>query len=265
MYLWKYWRESRILFGMSMLGIAVLAWLVLKGTWHISLGQSDSGMPDPRRDIPKILMASLYLQVPVSAFLAWVMGSFGVGRNLGEDSGSYLLTRPRRRYWFLWRDWGFGFLQLVFVIVLANLLIGYLVHRLLGAGGGPLNGSVMLRDVVSPVPLAVVTGLNCLAMIAFAGLIFGITYFSTICMKHARGVMLGAGIVLGYLILSAVVRHYWPAIELPNLLMRVFQTSPVSNEPVNLSEHAGLTLAVRAVVMMLFPVGAQMILERSEI
>jgi hypothetical protein len=264
MYLWKYWRESRIVFGISMLGIALLAWLVLKGVWHIGLDHGHSGMPDPR-EIAKLLMASLYLQVPVSAFLAWVMGSFGVGRSLGEDSGSYLLTRPRRRYWFLWRDWGFGFLQLVFALILANLLIGYLIHRLLGAAGGPLSGSVMLRDVVSPVPLAAVIGLNCLAMIAFAGLIFGITYFSTISLKHARGVMLGAGIVLGYVILSVVVRHYWPAIELPNLLMRVFQTSPVSNEPVNLSEHMGPSLAMRAAVMMLFPVGAQLILERGEI
>ena len=35
MYLWKYWRESRIVFGISMLGIAVLALLVFRGVWHI--------------------------------------------------------------------------------------------------------------------------------------------------------------------------------------------------------------------------------------
>jgi hypothetical protein len=261
MYLWKYWRESRIVFGISMLCVALLAWLVFKGTWHIDLNGRGPGP----RDIPKILMISLYLQVPVTAFLAWLMGSFGVGRDLGEGSGSYLLTRPRRRRWFLWRDWGFGFLQLVWAIVLVNLLIGYLVHRLLGAGGGPFGGSVMLRDMASPVPLVAIMGLHCLIIVLFAGLIFGVTYFSTIAVKHARGVMLGAGIILGYLILGAVVHHYWPAIELPDLLMQAFQTSPVSNEPVSLSNQLGLSLAMRAAVMLLFPLAAQAILERSDI
>jgi len=264
MYLWKYWRESRIAFVVSMLCVALFAWLVFKGVWHIGHDPGSSEGPGPA-GIAKMLMVSLYLQVPVFAFLAWVMGSFGVGRDLGEGSGSYLLTRPRQRWWFLWHDWGFGFVQLVWAIVLINLLIGYLVHRLLGAGGNPFGGSVMLRDMASPVLLAEIMGLNCLIIMLFAGLIFGITYFSTIAVKHARGVMLGAGIILGYLILGALIHHYWPAIELPNLIMRAFQTSPVSNEPVSLSDQLGLSLAIRAAVMLLFPVAAQVVLERSDI
>jgi hypothetical protein len=264
MYLWKYWRESRVVFGVSMLCVVLFAWLVFKGVWHIGNDPSHFDRPD-QGTIAKVLMISLYLQVPVSAFLAWVMGSFGVGRDLGEGSGSYLLTRPRPRRWFLWHDWGFGFLQLVWAIALVNLLIGYLVHRLIGAGGNPFGGSVMLRDMASPVSVVEIIGLNCLIIVVFAGLIFGITYFSTIAMKQARGVMLGAGIILGYLILGAVVHHYWPAIELPNLVMRAFQTSPVSHEPVSLSNQLGLSLVIRAAVMMLFPVAAQLILERSDI
>jgi hypothetical protein len=260
MYLWKYWRESRVVFSISMLGIAVLAWAVLKGTWHIGLNGRGPGP----QDIPKILMASLYLQVPVSGFLAWVMGSFGVGRDLGEGSGSYLLTRPRRRYWFLWRDWGFGFLQLVWAIVLANLLIGYFVYRLIGAGSNSDAGSVMLRDMVLPVPLTAMMGLNCLIIVLFAGLIFGVTYFSTIAVKHARGVMLGAGLILGYLILGAVVRHYW-SVDLPSLVSRPFELSPVSGVPVSLPNQLSLVLVIRAAVMLLFPVAAQMLLKRSEI
>jgi len=263
MYLWKYWRESRIVFCVSMLCVVLFAWLVFKGVWHID-DSSHFDRPD-QAAIAKMLMISLYLQVPVSAFLAWVMGSFGVGRDLGEGSGSYLLTRPRPRRWFLWHDWGFGFLQLVWAIALVNVLIGYLVHRLVGAGGNPFSGSVMLRDMASPVPVAEIIGLNFLIIVLFAGLIFGVTYFSTIAMKHARGVMLGAGIILGYLILAAVVHHYWPAIELPDLVMRAFQTSPVSRDPVSLSNQLGISLVMRAAVMLLFPVAAQLILERSDI
>jgi hypothetical protein len=47
--------------------------------------------------------------------------------------------------------------------------------------------------------------------------------------------------------------------------MRAFQTSPVSNEPVSLAGQLGMSLAVRAAVMLLFPFAAQVILERSDI
>ena len=260
MYLWKYWRESRIIFGISMLGIAVLGILVFKGVWYIG---NNSGRPDPRQ-IAQFFIVSLYLQVPVFAFLAWVMGSFGVGRDLGEDSGSYLLTRPRRRYWFLWRDWGFGLAQLVFAIVLVNLLFGYLIHSLLGAGGSPFSGAIVFGEMSSPLPLSVVMGLNCLTIVLFAGLIFGVTYFSTITVKHARGVMLGAGIIFGYLILRAVVAHYW-SVDLPNLRLQAFDFSSVSRDSRGLSNQLGLAVAMRTVVMLLFPAAAQVVLERAEI
>lgn len=260
MYLWKYWRESRIIFGISMLGIAVLALLVFKGVWYIG---NNSGRPDPR-GIAQFFMVSVYLQVPVFAFLAWVMGSFGVGRDLGEDSGSYLLTRPRHRYWFLWRDWGFGFVQLVVAIILVNLLLGYLVHSLSGAGGGPFSGTIVFGDPSSPLPLSAVMGLNCLTIVLFSGLIFGVTYFSTIAVKHARGVMLGAGIILGYLILRAVVQHYW-SVDLPSLLLQAFDLSPISHNSMGLSDRLGLAVVLRAAVVLLFPVTAQVILERSDI
>ena len=71
-------------------------------------------------------------------------------------------------------------------------------------------------------------GLNCLTIVLFAGLIFGVTYFSTIAMKHARGIMLGAGIILGYLILRALVQHYW-SVDLPSLLLQAFDLSPLSH------------------------------------
>jgi len=260
MYLWKYWRESRIVFGISMFGIAVLTFLVFRGVWHFEHDPGHFGRPDSGA-MAKLLVVSLYMQVPVFAFLAWVMGSFGVGRNLGEDSGSYLLTRPRPRRWFLWHDWGFGFLQLVWAAVLVNLLLGYLIHRLSGAGGGPFSGAIAFGDMSRPIPLIVVIGLNFLTIVLFAGLIFGVTYFSTITMKHARGVMLGAGIVLGYLILGAVVRHYW-SVDLPSLLLQEYDLPRVSGE---LSSHLGLAVAIRAAVILLFPVVAQVILEQSEI
>ena len=41
------------------------------------------------------------------AFLALKFGSFGVGRDLGEGSGSFLFSRPRSRAFFVWSDWGY--------------------------------------------------------------------------------------------------------------------------------------------------------------
>jgi hypothetical protein len=249
MYLWKYWRESRLVFGISMGCVAVLAYLVFKGVWHIQ--------HDPPRHFSELGPQQLaqfgfviaYAQAPVFAFLAWLMGSHGVGRDLGEGSGSFLFTRPERRSGFLWRDWCFGLAFLLPAMVMANLLIGYMIHRLMLASVSLSGGHAMLSDG-SSIALIGLMGRDLIAVMLFTGLIFGVTYFSTIVVKHARGVMLGAGILVGYLALGAIVHHYWPDVTLPSLVMLHFGTSEI---------------AARAAVMLLFPLAAQQILERSEL
>jgi len=256
MYLRKYLRESRIVSLICALCIGLMALAIFRHRIDV---------PGDQQKVPNVAGVFLFMQLLPVGLMAWLMGAFGVGRDLGDGSGSYLLTRPRSRRWFSWRDWGFGLAHVLAAVVVVNLLFGYVLHRLVGAGGGPWSGAVLFRDMDSPVRITTLISLNCLTLILFAGLIFGVTYCSTIAVKHARGVMLGAGIVIGYVILGAVLDHYWPAIKPPSLILREFTFSMASGGPVTIANPLRLEVAVRAAVMLLFPVAAQLILERSDI
>lgn len=255
MYLWKYWRESRTLLFVSMAFMALLGFALFKGVWKIE--HDPNNVTAGARGLVVLVAAIPNLLAFPFAFLAWLMGSFGVGRDLGEGSGSFLFTRPRIRAWFLWRDLAYGFAQIVFAIVVTNLLIGFAILRL--AGGDVTLG---YADSMS---MAAMMSLDCLAVALFAGLIFGITYCTTIAVKSSRGVIVGAGIVVGYLALGMIVHHYWPGIQWPSLLLQVFTSSGASHGGVALSDHLGLLIAIRAAVMMLFPLCAYQILKHTEI
>jgi predicted MFS family arabinose efflux permease len=48
----------------------------------------------PFENISDILPFALSVQAFPVSFVAWLLAMFGVGRDLGERSGSYLFTRP---------------------------------------------------------------------------------------------------------------------------------------------------------------------------
>ena len=91
------------------------------------------------------------------------------------------------------------------------------MHRIIVAAGDPLHGSVMLSG--RPVRLAFIVWLNFGAAYLLAGLVFSLTYFSTVLVKHAKGLIYGAGVLVGYVFLAGVLPHYWPGIHLPNLVL----------------------------------------------
>jgi hypothetical protein len=255
MYLWKYWRETRIAFSVGLVGIAILFVLISKERNLVI-----SGNP-PFDQFARLFPATLFVQaVPVS-FFAWLFGSAGVGRNLGDGSGSYLFTRPTNRGFYVWRDWSFGLGQLLALVVLVNVVVGFQLYRLMVAVGDPLHGRVALAS--GPVTPAFLVGLNCVVAFLFAALVFSLTYFSTILMKHSKGVMLAAGVLLGYIILKTVVNHYWPSVDLPPLIAAGF-FGPSSRLP-TLANHLGAFLAARAGFILLFPIAAQLVLEKTDI
>ena len=253
MYLWKYWRETRITFGVSLSVIALLLLIVLKG--HAVVTTSGGG---PTIDkLPQVLVVLLIVQSVPLGFLGWILGSFGVGRDLGEGSGSFIFTRPRSRASFVWRDWGFGMAELLIVTVSLNLVIGLQLYRIFAAGSQ--GGALPTDPAVSPVLSA---SLTCMASFLLAGLIFSLTYFSTILIKSSKGTMLGAGALLGYVILKAVVEHYWPSVQLPGLLPDL----PVLAQTLSgISSTLWLSLTLRSVVVLVFPIAAQLVLEKADL
>ena len=254
MYLWKCWRDTRVVLAASLLCIGVL---------FVSIVSKDIVI-DPHAPFEKlstILPFMLTIQAFPISFVAWLLGSFGVGRDLGERSGSYLFTRPRSRAYFVWCDWGIGMAQLLPIVALLNLVLGVLLHRIIVAVGDPLHGNIVIAG--RPVTLAFIVWLNFGAAFLLASLVFSLTYFSTVLVKHAKGLIYGAGVLVGYMFLEQVVPHYWPGIHLPKLVLQEFVESKLL--VTGISDHLGLSVAIRAAIILLFPFATQFVLKKTEI
>lgn len=257
MYLSKQWRESRILSAIAALALVLVLVAVVKVTLKIDSTHMQGNDPGP---FAATFVALFYFEAVLIAFWGWLVASIGVGRNLGEESGSFLFTRPRSRAWFLWTDWGFGMAQLALIILMANLMMAFLMRRMQGQMHIP--GDSRLTSYGDPVPLISLLLLISVGVLLFSGLIYSLTYFSTIVMKRASGVMLGAGILFVYIVLRGAIGHYDPSVQLPNPIPNLFN---LNHHSIGLSDHLGLSLAIRAIVMLLFPLAAQVVLDRSEI
>ncbi len=264
MYLSKQWRESRIISGIAIFALALLLLLVTKGHVAINSAQGDFHVTQGNQDNPAgFAMAFIplfYVEAVLVAFWGWLAAGIGAGKNLGDESGSFLFTRPRPRAWFLWNDWGYAMAQIALIVFLSNLMIGSLLARFLVALHSP--GSIPFTPNNTPVPLFIMMLLMSIGVLLFAGLIYGITYLCTILIQRAAGVMLGAGVLVGYEILRGLMHHYF-AVHLPDLILGLFNFDHYSFH--GLSDHLGTAIAARAIVMLLFPLAAQVVLERSEI
>jgi hypothetical protein len=254
MYLWKYWRESRISFAVGMLLVVLLLWAVLK----IHLGAMSSGPQNIRQQN----LAQLYLVIAMPltlplGFLALQFGSFGVGHDLGQGSGSFLFSRPRSRAFFVWNDWSFGMVQLLSIVIAANLVLVLAINRI-----APGSGPIFLGG--QPVSMFSIFCLHCTAGLLLIGLMFGLTYFSS-ALARGHGVQLAVGVVLMYVIVKAVMKHYWPDITLPDLTLTEFSLSASPSMPAGFANHLGLSIALRAALVLAFPVAAQLLVQTSDI
>lgn len=252
MYLWKYWRESRITFAVGMLLVGLLLWGVLKiPVGSLLQSNQNNGPVNPAQ---LYLVVAAILTLPL-AFLALLFGSFGVGRDLGAGSGSFLFSRPRSRAFFVWNDWGFGMAQLSLIVIAANSVLALAIRR-----AAPDSGPILLDN--TPVSMASVFLVHCAAGLLLVGLFFGLTYFSSVLLK-SRGVLLGIGILLAYTISKSVVKHYWPEVTLPDLTLTEFSMIPTGGA--SFANHLGLDIALRAAVALAFPVAAQLLLQKRDI
>ncbi len=265
MYLWKYWRESRIAFLAALLLVGMVIAVALSGHGHMTVtvngagsnaGLQRGGAEDQLRQMTPLLLIFFYLQIAPLGFFAWLVGSFGVGRDLGEGAGSFLFTRPRKRAAFVWSDWGCGMVEVVVICLLANLSIWIMLHRMMLAVGDPLDGRIVLGP--TPVPLLAAMSMSTAGGILIAGLIFSVTYASTVIVRHARGVILSIGLFVGYLVVGAIVHHFWDAIKFPDLTLHAFT-------PYGLNTDAAWEIAARIAVLFLFPLIAQFSLDRAEL
>jgi hypothetical protein len=254
MYLWKYWRESRISFGVGLLLVGLLLWEVVK--IHMgALGQG-SHVSFTKNAAQLYLVIAVPLTLPL-AFLALRFGSFGLGHDLGQGSGSFLFSRPRSRSFFVWNDWGFGMVQLLAIVIAANAVLALAIHRMV-----PGSGPIFLGG--QPLSMVSIFCLHCTAGLLLVGLMFGLTYFSS-ALARGHGVQLAVGVVVVYLIVKAVVKHHWPGVILPDLTLTEFSLSASPTMPAGFANHLALSIALRAALVLAFPVAVQLLVQRSDI
>ena len=256
MYLWKYWRDTRIVFASALIGVALLLLLVTQAHSEVVI----NGRPFALDQLGTLLPLVLFIQAVPVGFVAWLLGSYGAGRELGEKSGSFLFSRPRSRAFFIWSDWGFGMVQLLTIVTALNLVIGLMFHRLMRAAGDPFHGSLVYAG--QPVSLAAVVCANIAAALLLAALVFSLTYFATIVLKSSRGVMLAIGILLGYILLGAIVKHY-SSVELPAISPPEFASMGAGGQV--FVDHIGLLFTIRAAVILLFPFAAHFVLQKADL
>lgn len=253
MYLWKYWRESRIAFALGVLVVVLLTALSFTG---------NSGDARDPYSYPSFASVLLMFSAAPLAIFAVAIGSSGTGRNLGEGAGAYLLTRSRRRSWFVWSDWVYGLMLVALLVIFFNLFTSWIMYRSMRRGGVPLDG-ILFHGNPAQASLAHLMGLNAISNFLFCGLIFGVVYLATIIAKDARGAIVGAGVLAGYMISGVAVPHYWH-VHLPSLLLRPY-LAPAGHEVSGIADHLGVAMVVRTGLMVLFPIAAQMVLERADI
>jgi hypothetical protein len=261
MYLSKQWRESRIITGLAILALFLLFAGALRLNYFI--GSLQTNHPDPQQvanGVVGFLLGLLYTESILISFWAWLAAGIGVGKNLGEDSGSFLFTRPRRRAWFLWTDWGYAMAQIALIIAATNLIFMVSLKHLFATMHIPV---LIPLDAGASASVPLLILLVSISVLLVAGLIYGITYFSTVLIKRTSGVMLGAGILLGYFILRAVMHHYQPAIHFPNLVMNIFELGHHIPHP--LATGLAINIAARVAVLLAFPFAAQLLLDHTEI
>jgi hypothetical protein len=68
---------------------------------------------------------------------------------------------------------------------------------------------------------------------------------------------------VGYLFLEQVVPHYWPGIHLPKLALQEFIQS--NRLVTDVSNDLGVSMVIRAAIILLFPFAAQFVLQKVDI
>lgn len=257
MYFWKCWRDLRgrfIVFltvlPMMVIFLAVVASIVsvspawksgthgwkfvrsVRGAGHIANAWDNTfrfGLEGSCS--PLIVLAGLNL------------GAMGAGQEFEQGTIDFLLTRPRRRRYFIWAGWAFGALELLTIATL-TVLAGFatLVY---------LTGAVYAWKL-----LGLVVPLFILGAVAFS-----LTYFlSTLARNTRTGFSLGLGLVLMSVLLPPAIGYWWP-IHAPSLTDLFMAGNWAMDARARFPVGSVVGWGVVAVV---FGIAAQVFFERAE-
>jgi len=249
MYFWKCWRGTRGYF------LVALSFVVLQLVGNVvgsaSRYSTEDGWSLIPADTPERVQGIWReaLDWPLGAvgiclipLAGLILGGTGVGDEFRQGSLEFLLTRPRRRRFFVWAGWATGAAELLAVCLLAvPVALGVLLY---------LTGSIYSwRIFAFFVPLSFISSL----------VMYGLAYFLTVLTRSGlSGQSLSLGVVFAYLCLCWTL-HTWWRIDLPGW-WELFYWAQSSGESFRTVQLVGWSLLAVA-----FPLGAQLLFERAEV
>jgi hypothetical protein len=246
MYLLKSWRDAR-------LSVAIFAVPILFEIYNLLRHAPAQMVTSSHASIEWMATRFLSISGILLLFVAWSLGGDGIGHDIAEDRGAYLLTRPRLRRFFLWSDSGFSFGLMAAMAwgmtLLFELMI--LVHVIELPPGMSLSPLVLLL-----IPLS---GL------VFAGLIYGVTYLCMILIpRHNTARVISVAVLIGYSYLHVKAFRNWGGVT-----RFIFPSWWVDPFPYQYSSamapHVWLELGARVIAILVLLLIAQVVLERRDI
>jgi hypothetical protein len=246
MYLLKSWRDARLSVAIFAVPLVFVIYQLLR---HAPANFVTSSHASPEWMLTRGLSVAGVLLL----FVGWSLGGDGVGHDIAEDRGAFMLTRPRLRRFFVWSDSGFSFGLMAALAWGMTLLFG--IFALAGIIRFPPGASI------SPLVFLLVP----LSGLVFAGLIYAVTYLCTMLIprdKTARVISVAVLLAYAYLHLKAF-REWGGATQyfFPSWWVDPFPYQYSSA----VAPHLWLELGGRVIAILVLLMIAQLVLERREI
>ena len=255
MYLWKSWRSTRLIVGLYLLFLVIIGWAVFRhASMEISLPANDAVGA----------WNLLALVVGPFGFVAWMIGSLGISRDIADGSGAFLLSRPRARKFFVWSDVAVAMAEiLTLALATVALLLAILSNRINWQSPAHLPHVAYLQ--IQPHLPASAALVMMLSLLLYGSVIFGVTYLCMALVRRAvGGITLAALIFAAYAALRSAARSWnsFPRFNLPDWLLTPFA---MQSRELRMSHHFLESVIVRLTIVCLLIVAAQFMVERAEI
>jgi len=248
MYIWKCWRDSRSRFTLYLIVVpATCVLFTIIAAAHgpfITVWKRGpvSGGAQLWSQVATAILGGVVSLIILLAALTLAVAS--IGEEYKEKTLDFLLTRPRRRRYWVWTCWSVG----------AGEILGLVVAGVVGTFGALCyeTGYVYSwRLLVTTLPL-------------FAGAVavYSLAYLLTVLARNGeQGLSYGLGILFIDLLLP-LAGYYWH-VHLPSVMSLMnggceWATSPTLAFPLG-------ELVLYIVVALAFPLAAQLVLERAEV
>jgi len=265
MLLWKSWRDLRIAFFVGLGWLALIAAGVIDHALRSPAGSP--GMWASPEQAFRVASVFITMQTFVFTLLALAFGSFGVGRDIGAGSGTFALTRPIPRGFYVWTEWLAGLLALCALDLLSFLGLWLAVHahalRITFVTSSD-HVQTIHNWTVAAIPLGP-TILDICCALLFLALIFGITHLGTVAFRHSTaGLLCVLGFLVAWFVGTAILRHeyLWLGPYIPDLLLRPYGSIDAD---MRLIPHVTASILERLAILPLFPLAAQFLLRRTEV